>query len=124
MKVKKGKIIMHKSLGYLAAFGAVFFIDSAYAQSGASSCPQEILIPALKKIIKAKLNSTVTWKNKRWTLVMNPFASGQLPSNVTKTRLLNTEYNHRTLECYYEFVGNNYSLLELTTSYTGPMKKH
>jgi hypothetical protein len=112
---------MHKSLGHLAAFGTVFFINSAYARSGASECPQVMSIPALKEIIKAKLHSKVTWANTSWTLVLNPFASGELPFNVTTTQLRNARNNNGTLECYYEFVGSGYSLLELTTSYTGPV---
>lgn len=121
MKLKKGKFIMHKSLGYLAALGTALFIDSANARSGAASCPQVMSIPALKEIIKAKLNSKVTWADTSWTLVMNPFASGELPSNVTTTQLWNARNNNGTLECYYEFVGTGYSLLELTASYTGPV---
>lgn len=95
-------------------------IDPTFAKSGAASCPQVMSISALKEIIKEKINSKVKWADTEWTLVLNPFASGELPHNATTTQLWHARNNNGTLECYYELAGTGYGMVELTTVYEGP----
>ena len=115
---------MWKYLGYIMALGTVICTDSAHARTGgASACPQAININDLKTIVATPVNSTVKWKDTRWTVLANPLYKEVITSGLTWP--LGTMNNNGKLECQYGVAPNGSNegkIIKLSTEFTGMAK--